>query len=127
MNINDLTVGQAKEIAKLFGQQNASAPALDNKMVGKYVIVRCGDAGVHAGTLESHIGRECILTGSRRLWYWKPLTGKWLNAVAKNGLHEDSKISESVSRIHLTENCEIILCTDSARDSIQKLESSSNE
>ena len=39
---------------------------LDNKMIGKYVIVRCKDAGVHDGVLEAHIGRECVLTASPR-------------------------------------------------------------
>lgn len=53
------------------------APAYDNGMVGQYVIVRCRDAGVHAGVLESHQGRECVLTDSRRLWYWKPAKGRF--------------------------------------------------
>ena len=42
---------------------------IENKMIGKYVVVRCRDAGVHTGVLEAHDGRECVLTESRRLWY----------------------------------------------------------
>ena len=86
---------------------------MDNKMIGKYVIVRCRDAGVHAGFLESNEGRECVLTESRRLWYWKPANGqKYLSGVAVAGLHCDSKISVVVTRMHLTEDCEIIECSE---------------
>ena len=94
---------------------------MNNGMIGKYVIVRCHDAGVHAGFLESHEGRECVLLQSRRLWYWKPATGKFLSGVANNGLDASSKIGETLERIHLTENCEIILCSDKAAASIQGL------
>lgn len=90
-----------------------------NQMTGKYVIVRCRDAGVHSGYLESYEGRGCVLTKSRRLWYWAPASGKWLSAVANNGLdYGKSKISEVTERIHLTENCEIIQCTEKAEKSI---------
>lgn len=94
--------------------------SIDNKMIGSYVIVRCRDAGVHAGFLESYSGRECVLTESRRLWYWKPADNKsFLSGVAVAGLHSDSKIGAVLERIHLTENCEIILCSDTAASSIQ--------
>jgi hypothetical protein len=93
---------------------------LDNKMIGKYVIVRCRDAGVHAGVLESHEGRECVLTESRRLWYWKPEENKaFLSGVATSGLHSESKVGVTLPRIHLTENCEIIQCSETAEKSIR--------
>lgn len=91
---------------------------IKNGMLGRYVIVRCHDAGVHSGILESYSGRECVLTESRRLWYWKPAKGAWLSSVAMHGLSDESKISEPVDRIHLTENCEIIQCTAEAEISI---------
>ena len=87
-------------------------------MIGKYVIVRCRDAGVHAGVLESTNGRECVLSESRRLWYWKPANGQaFLSGVAAYGLDSASKIGAPV-KIHLTENCEIIECSDAAKASI---------
>jgi hypothetical protein len=90
-------------------------------MIGKYVIVRCRDAGVHAGILQAHEGRECILTEARRLWYWKPANGAaFLSGVANEGLHSNSKIGAALETIHLTENCEIILCTAKAAASIQE-------
>jgi hypothetical protein len=94
---------------------------LDNKMIGSYVITRCRDAGVHAGYLESYEGRECVLTKSRRLWYWKPANRKaFLSGAATDGLHSDSKIGIELPRIHLTENCEIIQCSEAAQKSISE-------
>ncbi len=98
----------------------ATVTSIDNKMVGKYVIVRCKDAGVHAGVLESHNGRECVLTEARRLWYWKPANGAaFLSGVAVDGLDSSSKVGKAQPRIHLTENCEIALCSDKAESGIR--------
>ena len=118
MNIDDLTIGQAKELAALFGG-NTSQP-INNGMLGKYVIVRCHDAGVHSGILESHQGRECVLTEARRLWYWKAAKGAFLSSVAIDGLSDESKIGKELPRIHLTENCEIIQCSSKAEKSIRE-------
>lgn len=92
-----------------------------SKLLDRYVIVRCRDAGVHAGILKSFEGRQAVLADSRRLWYWKPKQGKWLSAVANHGLDAASKISEPVESIVLTENCEIIFCSKKAQDSIREM------
>lgn len=95
-----------------------AAPSTDD-WIGKYVIVRCRDAGVHAGVLKAKDGRECELSEARRLWYWKPANkGAFLSGVATEGLHADSKIGAPVE-ILLTEDCEIIACTDAAAESIR--------
>jgi hypothetical protein len=118
MNIDDITIGQARQIAAMLG--SATPPSFDNGMIGKYVVVRCRDAGVHAGVLEATNGRECVLTEARRLWYWKVAgSGDFLNAIALAGVHKDSKLSAPVKRIHLTENCEIIQCSFEAEASIR--------
>ena len=107
-----------KDLKELLGGE--AKPPLDNGMTGKYVVVRCRDAGVHVGVLVSHNGRECVLTEARRLWYWKPANGAaFLSGVAVDGLHSDSKIGKPVPRIHLTEDCEIIECTAAAEASIR--------
>ena len=91
-------------------------------LVGKYVIVRCREAGVHAGELVAHEGREATLKNSRRLWYWKPANRKkFLSGVAIAGLHANSKIGAALPLLHLTETCEIILCTDAAAESIRAI------
>ena len=117
MNIDDLTIGQALALAAQFGSQE---PSLKSPMIGKYVIVRCKDAGVHAGVLEAVSGREAILNESRRLWYWKSRKGSFLSGVARDGLDDDSKIGGPV-RIHLTETCEIIECSAEAERTIREI------
>ena len=109
---------QLKEIMAPLGDDEQA----QSDKIGKYVIVRCRDAGVHAGVLRSTNGRSCSLTESRRLWYWKPNRGAFLSGVAVHGLSEESKIGEQVS-IDLTENCEIIECTPEAEASIRSLKS----
>ena len=92
-------------------------------LIGKYVIVRCRDAGVHAGVLLGHEGREATLSESRRLWYWKAaVPGKYLSGVAVYGLDPASKLGEPIT-VHLTETCEIIACTPEAADSIKGIAS----
>lgn len=93
---------------------------MDNGMIGKYVIVRCRDAGVHCGVLAGHDGREAVLTESRRLWYWRPARGKkYLSGVAVAGVDATSKIGAVLPRLHLTETCELILCTGEAEASLR--------
>ena len=87
--------------------------------LGSYVIVRCRDAGVHAGVLRARRGRTCELSESRRLWRWYPAKGAFLSAVASYGLkHQESKVGAPVT-IALTEDCEIILCAPDAEQSIR--------
>lgn len=118
MNIDEMTYGDLKRIAAMFAPQG-SAP-FDTGMIGRYVIVRCRDAGVHAGVLKSTDGRACVLTEARRLWYWKVNgSGDFLNAIALAGVHKDSKLSAPVEIMALTENCEIIACSAEAEKSIR--------
>ena len=121
MNIDDLTIAQAREIAAMVSP-TPSAPVTDT-MIGAYVIARCCDAGVHAGVLAWWKGRECELTEARRLWYWKPADGaKFLSGVAVHGLDDSSKVGEPINVI-LTENCEIIRCSPAAAVSIRGIKS----
>jgi hypothetical protein len=93
---------------------------MKSPLIGKYVIVRCRDAGVHAGVLVDNDDREAIVKDSRRLWYWKPAGGKkFLDGVSVAGLDGSSKVSCVVSLRHLTETCEFVLCTDEAAESIR--------
>jgi hypothetical protein len=118
MNLNDLTIGQAKELAALFSGV-AQTQTVHQVLIGEYVIVRCRDAGVHAGILKSYNGREAVLAESRRLWYWKPANNqKYLSGCAIAGLHENSKVGAPISLTVLTETCEIIACENAAKVSI---------
>lgn len=88
--------------------------------IGKYVIVRCRDAGVHAGILMARSERHAELTKSRRLWRWRVNGNKGitLSDVATVGLDKkDTKLGAPVD-ILLTETCEIIECSSEAAENI---------
>lgn len=90
--------------------------------IGKYVIVRCSGAGVHAGKLRSRdAGLGTVeLEESRRLWRWrvKGNKGVTLSDVATVGLDtRDTKVGASVP-IVLAGAHEIIECTGEAADNI---------
>lgn len=119
MNLDDLTIGQAKELAMLFNRaapQPATNPA--HPFVGKYVIARCYAAGVHAGEVVSADGENVILKDSRRLWSWKAKDGVALSGVAQNGLKSEGKVDTLNPEIALTGVCELIPCSVKARESI---------
>lgn len=116
MNIDDLTIGQAKELAALF----AGTKAPQKELIGDYVIVRCRDAGVHAGYLVDYEGRCVTLKNSRRLWYWVCAEKQHsLSGVATVGITDKSKIPAVVSTLVLSDACEIISTTDKCRESIE--------
>ena len=73
------------------------APATELPESNKpYCIIRCHDAGVHAGFLEHRDGREVTLTHSRRLWRW---WGETLSGLAINGSFAPEKCNQ-VLRSH---------------------------
>ena len=118
MNINDLTVGQAKELAAMFAGAAPSTSA-SHPFVGKYCIVRCVGAGVHAGEVVSVSGDTVILRNSRRIWQWTANSGVALSGVAQFGIKASaSKLDALNPEIYLTGVCEIIPCSAAAKESI---------
>lgn len=119
MNIDEITIKQAREIAALFGNSPAGAtqPPAPHPFVGRYCILRCAQAGVHAGVLVSQDGDRAVLRSARRLWSWKAQDGVALSGVAINGL-AGGKIDTLVPDIALTGVIETIPCSDYARESI---------
>lgn len=121
ININDLTIGQAKELAGMFGGNQESGAGL-NCMVGKKVIVRTYSAGVWFGELNQKSGNEVILKNARRMWIWWAAESISLSAVSIHGIKgSKSKICEAVKKQWL-EAIEIIPCEDKAIESIEGAE-----
>ena len=120
MNIDNLTYGELKQIAALFaGAANIqSSPTNSHPFVGKFVIARCYSAGVHAGEVISVDGENVILKDSIRLWSWKAKDGVALSGVAQTGIQIGCKIDLQNPVIYLTGVCELIPCSDSAKESI---------
>lgn len=85
----------------------------------RYVIVRCREAGVHAGVLVSRKGREVILSDSRRIWYWDGAASLSQLSVDGASNPQNCKFTVPVGRIELLEACEIIDCTARAEKMIR--------
>lgn len=115
MNLNDMKLG---DVLQLLSALNGEKTKKLHPMVGKHVILRCYSAGVHAGVLVSQDGDQAVLSGARRLWYWKANDGIALSGVAKYGLHKDSKVDASLNEIALTGVIETIPTTKAAEESI---------
>lgn len=120
MNINDLTIGQAKELSNLFNQKNTNESL--NSMIGKKVIVRTYSSGNWFGELEEKSGREVILKNARRMYRWWAKESISLSACAIYGVKPgESKIVEAVASVWL-EATEIIPCTKAASEIIEGCE-----
>lgn len=121
MSIDDLTIKQARELAKLFNSQQTRNDGL-NCMIGKKVIIRTYSAGVWFGVLEQKQNNEVILTNARRMWQWWAKEGISLSSVAMKGIkQEKSRIAEPVDSVWL-EAIEIIPCSDISINLIESAE-----
>jgi len=121
MNIDNLTLGELKQIAQMMNMQAPlQSSAQPHPFIGKFVIARCYAAGVHAGTVESVDGENVVLTNSRRLWSWKAKDGLALSGVAQFGIKSDSKVDTTNPLIYLTGVCELIPTTAAAKESISE-------
>ena len=118
MNIDDLTIGEAKQLTNLFGKQSSQESGL-NGMIGYKVIIRTYSAGVWFGVLDEKSGNEVILKNARRMWRWWAVESISLSAVAIYGIQQNkSKISPAVPSVWL-EAIEIIPCSTEAANSIE--------
>jgi len=88
-------------------------------MIGKKVIVRTTNAGVHYGTLSALDGQQVILIESRRIWYWDGAFT--LSKVAMAGVNKNSKLSVAVPEILLNETIEIIPVTADAAACLEQI------
>lgn len=118
MNIEELTIKQARELAAIFSGQTIATPATNHPFIGKYVIARCYAAGVHAGEVVSVDGENVVLKDSRRLWSWQAKDGIALSGVAQNGVKDSGKIDTINPEIYLTGVCELIPCAFGVKENI---------
>lgn len=119
-DVNELTIGQAKEIAAMFptGIAGATTGGLDDFAIGKTVIIRTFSAGVWCGILVKKAGNEVILDKARRMWEWKCKKSISLSGVAVYGIDQGkSKIAPPVDCVWL-EAIEIIPVFGDVKDSI---------
>ena len=118
IDINSLTIGQAKELAAIFGGAQPQQPGL-NSMIGKKCVVRTYSAGVWFGEIAEKSGNEVILKDARRMWKWWAAEGISLSSVALHGVkYGESKIVEAVPAVWL-EAIELIPASNKAIASIE--------
>lgn len=101
MNINDLTIGQAKELASIFGAQVA-APVSDSAPghAAMPVVVCTDKRGVVFGYTENHEARPIKLTDARMCLYWSSDVGG-VFGLAEKGPTKDCKISATAPALTL--------------------------
>lgn len=110
---------------------NGTAYVPKQEVSKDYVIVRCRNAGVHAGYLVSRDAEVVTLKDSRRLWrWWSSFT---LSALAMKGVlrgkEGECKFACTLPRLDLTASdvCEVIYCTEAARKSLESIPDHTNE
>ena len=120
MSIDNLTFGELKQVAAMFGAKPAadikSSPTNGDE---RAVIVRSRDAGVQFGYLLGYQGSEVHLRDARQMWSWKAAKGGTLLDCATHGVKaSESKFSGPVSRCIVIGACAIIDCTPECVSSI---------
>lgn len=98
---------------------------------GRYCIVRCKNAGVHAGFVRKRKNGVLLLLDSRRLWKWWSkfsLSGLATDGVL-DGKEDDCMFACVLPELELTESdvCEVIPCTEKAKISILSIKEYKNE
>lgn len=86
--------------------------------IGKYVILRTENAGVHCGVLSEYDStiRHAMLSNARRIYYWEGAFT--LSAVSSYGI-KDGKISVLLPEIIVNQIIELIPCSEKSEDCLK--------
>lgn len=118
MNIEELTIKQARELASMFNMsQGVTVNTASHPMLGRRCLIRTYSAGVHIGDVVKVDGSEVHLTNSIRLWKWEG-GGLSLSAVANNGIKK-GRLNKT-GEVFLTNVIELIPTTTEAEESYAK-------
>lgn len=115
MNIDDITIKQARELANMFA---APTPIKAAIVPERPVIVRSRDAGCIYGYLLGYEGSTVHLRDARQMWSWTASEGGTLIDCATHGV-KAGKFSTSASRVTVIGACAIIDCTDTAAKTLE--------
>lgn len=117
MNLNEMTIGELKEVAKIASGLNAcntKTTASTHPMLGRRCLIRTYSAGVHIGDIvyiNPKNSMELKLENAIRLWKWEG-GGLSLSAVANNGIN-GGRLNKT-GEVYLTNAIEIIPTTKDA-------------
>ena len=110
MDISDLTIGQAKQLAALFGTTQPLNQTA-HPMIGRRCLIRTYSAGVHIGDVVAVSGMEVHLKNALRLWKWEG-GGLSLSVVASDGI-KGGRLNRT-GEVYLTNAIEFIPTTAKA-------------
>lgn len=113
MNIDDLTIKQARELAAQFCGSPLASTVAEPVSDLRPVIVRSRDAGVQFGYLDHFDGSTVYLKNARQMWSWTASEGGTLLDCATHGV-KAGKFSTTASSVIVIGACAIIDCTDKA-------------
>jgi len=109
---------------KTYVPKESINPIAEKREGMPYVMIRTYSAGVHCGYLKKREGKEVELLDSIRIWKWEGAAS--LSQLAMEGTNSPSgcKFGMPISTLLiLTEAIEVIEMTETAKQSIQKVES----
>ena len=118
-NIQELVIDGKTYVPK--ESLNQSAEKRDGM---PYVIIRTYSAGVHCGYLKRREGKEVELFDSIRIWKWEGAAS--LSQLAMEGTNNPNECKFGMpitTSLVLTEAIEVIEMTETAKQSIQNVES----
>ena len=120
ININELTIGDVKELKKMFGGCENKVSLEKHPMLGKRCLCRTYSAGVHIGDVvyvNPENSMEVKLENALRLWKWEG-GGLSLSAVANNGIVK-GRLNKT-GEVFLTNVIEMIPTTTEAEKTYAK-------
>ena len=119
MDLNNLTLGQIKELQSIFTGTKTENSMLKS-YIGKYVICRTRNEGINAGVVVNLDETGVIIKDCRRIWYHEPKDKSlsWYEGVSISGVSDNSKLSAPVDKV-IIEDYSLTLVTDEAEKSIR--------
>lgn len=115
MDVDKLTIGEAKMVASMFPSMAIGKDA--HPMLGRRCLIRTYSAGVHIGDVVAVNGMEIHLKNALRLWKWEG-GGLSLSAVANDGI-KGGRLNRT-GEVYLTNVIEIIPTTVVAEKSYER-------
>lgn len=117
MNIDNLTIGEARKLIAMFGSQTQYIEKQSHPMLGRRCLIRTDSAGVHIGDVVFVDGMEVKLENSLRLWKWEG-GGLSLSVIASQGIR-GGRLNQT-GDIYLTNVIEFIPTTPEAEKTYVK-------
>ena len=88
-------------------------------MLNKKVIVRGDRSGVFFGTLISLNGQLAELSNVRKIWRWQG--AKSVEQISLDGVSDESRITQSVDNMIITDAIQVLPCTESSVSKIGRV------